>query len=62
MKLRWICLKLLQKKLYFYFEYGSEMPSKLSNLISLYSRLMDFDKRLEDLNLRISDFKEMKQV
>ena len=42
-----------------YFEYGSEMPSKLCKLFQLYSRLMDIDKRLEDLNLGISDFKEM---
>ena len=61
MKLRWICLKLLQK-IYIFSEYGSEMPSKLSNLISLYSRLMDIEKMLEELNLGISDCKEMKQV
>ena len=53
--------KAITKHLYFYFEYGSEMPSKLSNLISLYSRLMDFDKILKELNLGISDFKEMRE-
>ena len=42
-----------------YFEYGSEMLSKLCKLFWLYSTLMDVDKRLEDLNLGISDFKEM---
>ena len=40
-------------------EYGSEMVPKLSNLFWLYSNLMDIDKRLEDLNLGISCFKEM---
>ena len=42
-------------------EYGSEMVPKLSNLFWLYSRLMEIDKRLEDLNLVISDFKEMRE-
>ena len=54
--------KAITKNLHFYFEYGSEMTSKLRNLISLYSRLMDIDKSLEELNLGISDCKEMKQV
>ena len=58
MKLRWVCLKLL-KKICFYFEYDSELPSKLCNLIWLYLNLMDIDKSLEDLNLKISYFKEM---
>ena len=47
------------KDSYSCFELGSEMPSKLCNLFWLYSRLMDIYKRLEDLNLGISDFKEM---
>ena len=51
--------KVIAKNLHLYFEYGSETPSKLRNLFWRYSRLMDIDKRLEDLNLGISDFKEM---
>ena len=47
------------KDSYSCFEFGSEMPSKLGNLFWLYSRLMDIDKRLEDWNFGISDFKEM---
>ena len=42
-------------------EYGSEMVPKLRNFFWLYSRLMDIDKILEDLNLGISYFKEMKE-
>ena len=54
----------LDKRLYevemdMFRDIGSEMPSKLHNLFWLYSRLMDIDKRLEDLNLGISEFKEM---
>ena len=42
-------------------EHGSEMPSKLRKSFWLYSILMDIDKRLEDLNLGIGDFKEMRE-
>ena len=44
-----------------YFEYSSEILLKLRNLFWLYSSLMDIDKRLEDVNLGISDFKEMRE-
>ena len=52
-------LKVSTKDLYFYFENGS--LSKLRKSFWLYSFLMDIDKRLEDLNLGISDFKEMRE-
>ena len=44
-----------------YFEYGSEMPSKLSRLYWLYSSFMNIDKILEDLEksyIKFSDFKK----
>ena len=53
--------KVIAKDLYFYFENGSEMLSKLSKSFWLYSFLMDIDKRLEEFNLGISDFKEMRE-
>ena len=52
-------LKVSTKDLYFYFKNGS--LSKLRKSFWLYSFLMDIDKRLEDLNLGISDFKEMRE-
>ena len=42
-----------------YFEYRSQIVSKLRNSFWLYSFLMDIDKRLEDVNFRINDLKEM---
>ena len=49
------------KDIHFNVEYGSEMVPKLRKSFWLYSNLMDIDKRLEDLNLGISDFKEMRE-
>ena len=42
-----------------YFVYRSQIVSKLRKLFCLYSNLMDIDKKLEELNLGISDYKEM---
>ena len=47
------------KDSYSFFERRSEIVPKLRKLFWLYSCLMDIDKRLEELNLGISDFKEM---
>ena len=50
------------KDIHSYFEYGSEMPSKLSSLYWLYSSLMNIDKILEDFEKStISDFKEIQE-
>ena len=49
------------KDIYSYVVYGSEMVPKLRKSFWLYTILMDIDKRLEDLNLGISDFKETRE-
>ena len=44
-----------------YIEHRSEMVQNLRKSFWLYSFLMDIDKRLEEFNLAISDFKEMRE-
>ena len=52
----------VMKDIHSYFECNSQIVAKLRKLYWLYSSLMNIDKRLEELNLGISDFEEMKQV
>ena len=52
------------KDIYSYFEYGSEIPSKLSRLYWIYSSLINIDKIMEDFKksyITISDFKEIQE-
>ena len=44
-----------------YFEYPYEYPSKLRDLIWLYSSLMDIDRKMEYMNIGISYLKVMRE-